>query len=62
MLRVPKFLSSRLNWVPQPPRPLASVSPPPSQETHSFTRGRGWEYPIQTTGWKLWYSISCTVV
>ena len=28
LYRVPEFLSSRLNWVPAPPPPEASVPPP----------------------------------
>jgi hypothetical protein len=27
--RLPGFLSSRPNWLPPPPLPLASVTPPP---------------------------------
>jgi hypothetical protein len=57
---VPGFLSSRPNWLPPPPLPQASESPPfgSRRGTHLLAgeRARG---PIMTKGQTLWYSRIC---
>ncbi len=62
--RVPECLSLRPNWLPPPPLPPASVSPPGTKGgQHSLAgEGAGGE-PIRTTEEKAWhsfYSVSVT--
>jgi hypothetical protein len=59
-LEVPEFLPLRGNWLPLPPFPSASVSPPPpwnqgDGNTRLQVRVRGG--PIRTAGEKAWYSV-----
>jgi hypothetical protein len=60
LYREPECLSNRLNWVPPPLSPQASVAPPQGSsggEPNSHA-GRGWGDPIHTTGQTLWYSMN----
>ncbi len=54
MYRVPEFLAGRLNWLPQPPPPQASVSTHLESKWgggHTFANGEGGGgEPIQTKG------------
>jgi hypothetical protein len=53
---VPGFLSSRQNWLPPAPHPLASVAPLWFQGGHTRLRERGCGEPIRTKGRTIWYS------
>ncbi len=57
--RVPECLPLRPNWLPPPPLPQVSVSPPGTNwgEDHTRLRVRGRGEPIRTTGKKAWHSV-----